>query len=97
MTSLVITATPNSNEMAAMKEYVEGAMPIVQKNGGKPAKNLKVTNPVYGEASYQIVSVIDFPTEDAIHAFFGDPAYRDLVKVRQRAFTSFDAVIAEDR
>ena len=92
--SLVATAIPNPENMGDMKTYMEKANPLLAKLGGGDAKRMKVSEVVNGNAT-AIVMVMDFPSKEALSAFFASEEYQALIPGRDRGFKSINIWIAE--
>ena len=65
--TLVVTATPNPNEMEAVQAYLHGVMPLLMGAGGKLVKRLKVGEVINGKPSGMVL-VMDFESDEAITA-----------------------------
>ena len=69
------------------KEYVEKDTPIIHALGGKFIVRGGQSELVEGE-TYQRHVVIEFPSYDAAVAAYHDPAYQEVMKIRQRTADS---------
>ena len=63
--TLVVTATPNPNEMPSVQEYLQGVMPLLLSAGGQLVKRLKVDQVINGNPSGMVL-VMDFDSADSI-------------------------------
>lgn len=93
--TLVVTATPNLNEMPSMQAYLKGVMPLLMQAGGTLVKRQKVGRVVNGRPSGMVL-VMDFDSADAITELFASDAYADLVPVRDKGFSEMNILVAGD-
>ena len=91
-TTLVVTATPNPNEMASVQAYLQGVMPLLTGAGGTVVKRLKTDAVINGNSSGMTL-VMDFDSEDAITAMFASDDYAELVPVRDRGFSEMNILV----
>ena len=90
--TLVVTASPNADEMPSVQSYLQGVMPILVGAGGSLVKRLKVSEVVNGKPS-GMVMVMDFDSIDAAKAAFDTDDYKALIPVRDRGFTEMNILI----
>ncbi len=93
--TLVVTASPNPNEMPSVQEYLQGVMPLLLGAGGALVKRLKVGHVVNGAPSGMVL-VMDFGSADALTELFASEAYAALVPVRDKGFTEMNILVAND-
>ena len=79
---------------AAFASYKTAVPPIVGKHGGEYLARGGATEVIEGEWRPGRLVVFRFPDRRAVHAFFDDPEYRPLKKMRQRA-SSADIVMVD--
>ena len=91
----LVTAAPNGDEMAAVQEYLQGVMPVLQAAGGTLVKRLKVGQVIKG-ASSGMAMVMDFESADAITDAFESAEYAALVPARDRGFVDMTILVAEE-
>ena len=94
-TTLIVTATPNPEEMTAVQEYLQGVTPLLTGAGGKPVKRLKVDTVIRGEPSGMVL-VMDFDSKDAITAMFDSDNYAALIPVRDRGFAEMNILLTDE-
>jgi uncharacterized protein (DUF1330 family) len=94
-TTLVVTAVPNPKEMASVKEYLQGVLPLLQGAGGKVVKRLKVDKLIHGNPSGMVL-VMDFDSADAITEMFESEDYASLVPVRDRGFSEMNIQLTQE-
>ncbi|MEM6990052.1 MAG: DUF1330 domain-containing protein [Myxococcota bacterium] len=95
-TTLIVTATPNPNEMESMQGYLKGVLPLLMGAGGKLIKRVKVTDVVGGERSFGMVLVMGFDSKDKVTDMFASEDYQALVPMRDRGFSSITLTLGAD-
>ena len=93
--TLVVTATPNPNEMESVQDYLKGVLPLLMGAGGKPVKRLKVNEVIRGNASGMVL-VMDFDSDEAITALFESEEYAALVPVRDLGFKEMNILLTHE-
>jgi len=91
--TLVVTAVPNPAEMASIKAYLSGVMPLFQQAGGTLVKRLKTSNVINGRPAGMTL-VMDFESEQAVTDLFASDAYQALVPVRDRGFSEMNILVS---
>jgi uncharacterized protein (DUF1330 family) len=72
------------NDDSWIPDYAANVHDIVHRHGGKYLSRSGNISTLEGEKlSADLVAVIEFPTEDAMHAFMSDPEYVPYAKSRQ--------------
>ena len=87
--TLVVTAVPNPEEMAAVQEYLHGVLPLLTGAGGTVVKRLRTEKIINGNPAGMTL-VMDFDSGSAITDLFESVEYAALVPVRDRGFRSMD-------
>jgi uncharacterized protein (DUF1330 family) len=93
--SLVVTATPNPDEMPSVQTYLMAVMPLLLQAGGNLVKKQRVTNIIHGRPAGMVL-VMDFESADAIESIFNSDAYGDLIPVRDKGFIEMNILISSD-
>jgi uncharacterized protein (DUF1330 family) len=93
--TLVVTATPNPNEMPSVQEYLQGVMPLLMGAGGTLVKRLNVGKVIEGSPSGMVL-MMDFDSADPITELFASEAYAALVKVRDKGFAETNILVANE-
>ena len=83
------------NEMNAMKNYVSQAVPMFGAKGGEIVLRTKKVDVLKGEPT-QILTVLGFPSVEAIKEVFESEAYKILIADRDKAFPNLTIYISED-
>ncbi|MFI5683023.1 DUF1330 domain-containing protein [Streptomyces sp. NPDC051636] len=78
---LVIDIHPTDAE--EMGRYSEGAMPILQKFGGKVIAFDPAAVPLEGDWTPTQVILVEFPDKEAIQAYLAAPEYQPWKRIRQ--------------
>lgn len=93
--TLLVTAVPNTDEMASVQEYLQGVMPLFISAGGKLVKRLKVDEVIHGNPS-GMAMVMDFESAEAITTVFESDEYAALVPVRDRGFKETNILVTQE-
>ena len=94
---LHIEATPNLNEMDALKSYLSQAPYIMKEFGGVHIATYDVERALDGADSPAVFAVISFPSRDAIDNFFEDSAYQAIVPLRDQGFSHLRFYVTSER
>jgi uncharacterized protein (DUF1330 family) len=93
--TLVVTATPNPNEMESVQAYLQGVMPLLVGAGGKLVKRLKVGKVIDDKPSGMVL-VMDYDSDEAITALFESDQYAALIPVRDQGFAEMNILLAHE-
>ena len=93
--TLVVTATPNPNEMESVQTYLQGVMPLLMGAGGQLVKRLKVGEVIRGNPSGMVL-VMDFESDEEISTLFSSDEYATLIPVRDQGFTEMNILITHE-
>ncbi len=94
-TFLVITAIVNKQNMAELSEYLGSVTQIFDQNGGKPVGRYKTINSLVGEASPEMMAVIEFDNPKTIEDMVQGEAFNALSELRARVFTKLNLMISQ--
>jgi len=90
--TLVVTATPNPNEMESVQSYLQGVLPLLTGAGGQLVKRLKVENLIHGNPNGMVL-VMDFNSDEAVTRLFESEEYAKLVPVRDKGFKEMNIML----
>lgn len=76
------------------KEYIEKAVPIVERHGGITVAVDENPDLIEGKIPSGRVVIVEFPTKAAAEGFYNDPEYQPIKAWRQKASQS-DSIILE--
>ena len=93
--TLVVTATPNPEEMQSVQAYLSGVMPLLTGAGGQLLKRQKVGQVVNGRPSGMVL-VMDFDDADTVSELFASDAYAELMPARDKGFAEMNILVTED-
>jgi uncharacterized protein (DUF1330 family) len=82
---LMVQSTINSEEQ--YQKYRESVVPLIMKFGGKFSIRGGKVEVLEGQPDERSMVVFEFPTMEAIHAFWNSPEYVPVKKLRQGAAT----------
>ena len=94
---LMIEATPNPNDMDALKVYQSKTPPIAKEYGAMPVATYDVDTALIGDKKPGVFVVLSFPTREAIDGLFNDPAYQALIPLRDRGFSDVRFYVVNER
>lgn len=95
-TTLIVTSSPNLNEMGELKKYVQGVMPLLLNLGGTVVKRSKITEAYHGKQSFVFLLVMDFPSKKELTKMFNSEEYKALIPNRNKGFTDITILYGED-
>jgi len=95
-TTLIVTSSPNIDEMEELKKYVQGVVPLLLDLGGTVVKRSKITDVYHGKQSYVFLLVMDFPSKNALIKMFDSEEYQTLIPNRDKGFTDINILFAEN-
>jgi uncharacterized protein (DUF1330 family) len=91
-TTLVVTAVPNTDEMASVQEYLQGVMPLFMAAGGELVKRLKTDTVIFGNPAGMTL-VMDFGSADAVTEMLESDDYAALIPARDRGFKEMNILL----
>ena len=91
---LIVAGFPDTNEQDALKHYTQNVGPLLAEAGGKPISKYAIKEKLHGEHSPANVFIAEFPSDNAIKAFFNTDEYKALLPYRNKAFKSINIYIA---
>lgn len=92
MASIMI-ADIRVNDPDSYDNYKKGVAPLIAKHGGEYLVRGGQCETLEGDWTPGRLVVVRFPTRDGVEAFFDDPAYQDLKRLRQRTADSRIVVV----
>ncbi|WP_298510289.1 DUF1330 domain-containing protein [uncultured Kordia sp.] len=93
--NVTIVGTINPEGKEQLSHYIEKVGDLYKKVNAKPVNKFKVTKPLIGAYTPNIVSIMEFPDMDALNAVFESDAYQALIPYREKAFSKLEAYISE--
>lgn len=90
---LVTVAAPNPNAGEDLAAYQQAVGPLSAKHGAKPVAQFPLAGHPVGETPAAFVAVAEFPSADAIDAFFADDDYVAITDTRDRALSSLNLYV----
>jgi uncharacterized protein (DUF1330 family) len=86
MTATMITIANFAEEgAAALQRYVEGVLPLLEQAGVK-VQRYGGLEPLVGGERFDLVAVMEFPSEGAMKQFLASDAYTAMELDREKAF-----------
>jgi len=93
--NLIIVATPNPAEKAALDHYLESMHQLYQKVEAQPVAKYKISEALIGTQNPHLVSVMEFPNQEAVNQVFQGEAYQQLLPYREKAFVKVEAYVGQ--
>jgi len=90
---LVVTSIPRPDKAEQLQQYASQVMPLLIKGGGKPVARYDVIEQLGGEGGPKIVSVVKFPSAQAIKDVFASDEFKSLADLRDEAVSRVDQMI----
>lgn len=84
-------------ELDALAAYLEGSLPILESAGAKIVQRFELTEPILGKSTSRAIVIVEYPNREAIDEVFASKAYRALIPIRDRAFSSYDVSVVEQQ
>lgn len=94
--TFIATSMPNLDEQDALKQYVEGVMPLLFAIGGVVITRSLFSQSFLGDKSYTFLFVMDFPSKQKLLDLLESPAYQALIPFRDKGFTELNISLATD-
>jgi uncharacterized protein (DUF1330 family) len=76
-------------------EYSRQVRAYLEKNQGTVVRRQLIKKALYGASAPDLVMIIDFPTEELAERLFFEPAYLDIIPLRDKIFADFRMYLAE--
>ncbi len=92
---LTVICDINTNDREAMRSYMSQALPLFDAAGGKTLLRLKRVEMLKGSMA-PLLSLIVFPSADAIRGVFQTEEYKRLIETRDKGFPNLSVAITED-
>jgi len=81
----LMSATVQVKNPEKLKVYVSQVGATMAPHGGKMVARGKVAKQISGEVKHQIEAIFEFPSADAIDAWYASDAYQALIPNRDEA------------
>lgn len=93
--NLTIVATINPNGKEELSHYIEKVGDLYKKVNAKPINKFKITKPLIGDYTPNLVSIMEFPNMTSLNEVFESDAYSKLIPYREKAFSKLEGYISE--
>lgn len=90
---VIACLTPNPDHPDDYQTYLERAMALLDRVGGKVAQHFPVGDVVVGTKPAETIMVVEYPDLAAVHALFDCDEYKALIPVRDRAFDTYNVTM----
>jgi uncharacterized protein (DUF1330 family) len=92
--TIVVLATFRQGYEAHVAEYSARVRASLDDRGARVVRRQRVEAALYGGGTASLVMVIDVPSRAAAERMFFEPAYRDIIPLRERVFRDFQMYLA---
>ncbi|MGP6087445.1 DUF1330 domain-containing protein [Antarctobacter jejuensis] len=94
MTVYVIAClSVNPEAQEEYQAYLDTALPLLERVGGKVAQHFPVGDVVVGNKLAETIMVVEYPDMDAVDRLFQSEEYKAIIPVRDRAFSTYSVSI----
>ena len=83
--SALLSVTITVKDPEKLKSSISKVPTTMAPHGAKMLSRGKVAKALNGEVAHQMEAVFEFPSEDAIDAWFNSDAYQAIVAIREEA------------
>ena len=83
--SALLSVTITVKDPEKLKNYISKVPSTMAPHGAKMLSRGKVGKVLNGKIAHQMEVVFEFPSEDAIDAWFNSDAYQAIVSIREEA------------
>jgi uncharacterized protein (DUF1330 family) len=83
--SALLSVTIAVKDPEKLKDYISKVPPTMAPHGAKMLARGKLAKVLNGEIAHQMEALFEFPSEDAIDAWFNSDAYQAIVSIREEA------------
>lgn len=95
-TFLIVNSVPNVDDMPSFQSYISQIMGIFSKFGGSGMQRWKTTEQVMGKGGIKAITIVEFPSAQAIKDMMASEDFNALNELRQKAFKQeVDLMICE--
>ena len=93
--TVLAMVTLAENQGAALARYLEVTAPLLERANAKVIKMFDLSEAVVGDRPAKRMILVEYPDRAAVDLVFNSQEYKDLVPIRDAAFSSYDISIAE--
>lgn len=92
---MIVLGAPNPEAKEDLAAYQKVAGTVAAKHGGKPIVKMPISAQVAGTTRAAFLTIAEFPSAEAVEAFFADPDYEPIVETRNRALPSLSVYVTQ--
>jgi uncharacterized protein (DUF1330 family) len=93
---VIVQGTPNPELAEQMKQYQQGAGPIVARHGGQLVARGSGLEGLAGHHKWMVGAVLRFPDLAAVHAWHNDPDYQKIIPIRTAAYSDLEITVFQE-
>ena len=87
--------TLNPDGQEALERYLSVVGPLMERAGAKVLSRHETSRTIAGDDLPQFVTLVEYPSADAVRMVFEDLEYKALESVRKQAFSRYDVCIVD--
>lgn len=91
---VIALVTINEDQPMALAQYLAATGPLLEQVGAKILQRFAVQDTVVGQKPAQSVMIVEYPDRAAVDAVFGSQVYKDIIPVRDAAFSTYTVSVA---
>lgn len=80
----------------ALVEYTSQAVPLFKEAGGISTHKFQILDTIVGNNETKMIAVMEFPNSENIKSVFDSEAYKALIPIRTKAFSSLNVFIGNE-
>jgi uncharacterized protein (DUF1330 family) len=76
------------DDVDTYKKYTAQTPALIEKHGGRFLVRGGAVEAIEGEPFHDRLVVLEFPSKEAVHKFYGSPEYQEVLKIRRASSAS---------
>ncbi|THH38107.1 DUF1330 domain-containing protein [Aliishimia ponticola] len=95
--TIVALTTVNTENLDDVSTYLGTTTPLLDKAGARIVTRCEVARTIVGQLTPSMLTIVEYPNEDAIASVFESAEYGYLQEVRERAFLQYEVYQTAER
>jgi len=92
--TIIVEGTFHEGYEEFFADYSQRVRDYVTKHNGKVVRRQRIEKVLYGEATPDLIMVIDFPSVEIAETIFFEQEYLDIIPLRDKIFKEFNMYVA---
>jgi len=93
---VLVQGTPHPDRKDVLAQYQQVARTVIAKHGGEVVARGSGLGSLHGSGNYQVGIVLRFADKAAADGWYNDPAYREVLPLRDQAYTALEINIFQE-